>query len=229
MSRHELEIPVRGATLPGTLEAANGATGLVLVARAGANSSRGARNHLVADAIRRAGLATLAFDLLTHAEETDDRHMGHLRFNVGLFAQRIAQVTDWILARGDAPAPSVAYFSSGTGAAAALVAAAHLEDRVNAVVACGGRPDLAGPFLELVGAPPLLIVGERDAHILEINREAHARMHCTRELAVIPRASHHFEEPGALAMAAELAVAWFLSLTGAPPLRDAAASHHPPP
>jgi putative phosphoribosyl transferase len=220
VSRQDLEIPVRGATLGATLEAGNGAGGLVLVARAGGNSSRGARNRLVPDAIQRAGLATLVFDLLTREEEADDQHMGHLRFNVGLFAQRIAQVTEWALAGGDARAASVAYFSSGTGAAAALVAASRLEERVNAVVACGGRPDLAGQHLELVTSPTLLIVGERDAHILEINREAQARMRCTRELAVIPRASHHFEESGALGMVAELSVAWFLSLVPSATLHE---------
>ena len=230
-SRHEVEIEARGATLHGTLEIPDGSRGLVLFAHGSGSSRHSPRNRQVAASIRRAGIATLLFDLLTAEEEAEDRYTGHLRFNIGLLAQRLEQATEWILASGDAHAASVGYFGASTGAAAALIAAANLEERVNAVVSRGGRPDLAGPFLERVSAPTLLIVGERDEHVLELNREAYARMHCTRELAVIPRATHLFEEPGTLETAAELTVAWFLSLLGNDtftPDRDENRTHHPP-
>ena len=211
MTRQQLEIEAHGVTLNATLELPSGAAALVLLVHGCGESRGGERNRQIAATLRRAGIATLLLDLLTPEEEDSDRHMGHLRFNVGLFAQRIVQATECVIAGGDACATSVGYFGSGTGAAAALIAAARQDERVSAVVALGGRPDLAGAYLELVTAPSLLIVGERDAHVLEINREAYARMRCTRELAVIPRASHHFEEQGTLEMASELAVAWFFS------------------
>ena len=231
-SRHEVEIEARGVTLHGTLEIPNGSLGLVLFAHGSGSSRHSPRNRQVAASIRRAGIGTLLFDLLTAEEEAEDRYSGHLRFNIGLLAQRLEQATEWILASGDAQVASVGYFGASTGAAAALIAAANLDERVNAVVSRGGRPDLAGPYLERVSAPTLLIVGERDQHVLELNREAYARMHCTRELAIIPRATHLFEEPGTLEMAAELTVAWFLSLLGdeSPytPGRDESRTQHPP-
>ncbi len=231
VTRQQLEIAARGVTLNATLELPGGASALVLLVHGCGENHGGERNREVAAVLRRAGIATLLLDLLTPEEEDSDRHMGHLRFNVGLFARRIVRATEYLLSGGDACTASLGYFGSGTGAAAALIAAAQQDECVSAVVARGGRPDLAGAYLELVTAPSLLIVGERDAHVLEINREAYARMRCTRELAVIPRASHHFEEPGTLAMASELAVAWFLSLLGAAnarPLRDEVRAQLPP-
>lgn len=231
ISRREIEIDARGATLHGTLEVPSGSRGLVLFAHGSGSSRQSPRNRQVAGAIQRAGIGTLLFDLLTAGEEAEDRHTGHLRFNVKLLAERLALATEWILQEDAARASSIGYFGASTGAAAALIAAAELDERVHAVVSRGGRPDLAGPYLERVSAPTLLIVGERDEHVLELNREAYARMHCTRELAVIPRATHLFQEPGTLEMAAELAVAWFLSLMGEGAFKAGQGenrTHHPP-
>jgi putative phosphoribosyl transferase len=229
VSRHEVEIASRDVTLHGTLEIPAGSLGLVLFAHGSGSSRHSPRNRQVAATLQHAGIGTLLFDLLTADEEAEDRYTGHLRFNIGLLAQRLAYATEWVFASGDTHATSVGYFGASTGAAAALIAAANLDERVNAVVSRGGRPDLAGPYLERVTAPTLLIVGERDEHVLELNREAYARMHCTRELAIIPHATHLFEEPGTLEMAAELTVAWFLSLMGDAALRsDENRTHHPP-
>lgn len=229
--RREVEIDAGGATLHGTLEVPNASPGVVLFAHGSGSSRHSPRNRQVAAAIRRAGIGTLLFDLLTAEEEAEDRATGHLRFNVKLLAGRLALATEWILQGEAVRAASIGYFGASTGAAAALIAAAELDERVHAVVSRGGRPDLAGPCLERVSAPTLLIVGERDEHVLELNREAYARMHCTRELAVIPRATHLFEEPGTLQMAAEFAVAWFLSLMGEGafrPARHEERTRHPP-
>jgi putative phosphoribosyl transferase len=209
MSRQEIEIDARRITLRGTLEVPDAAAGLVLFAHGSGSSRHSPRNRQVAAAIQGAGIGTLLFDLLTPEEEAEDRYTGHLRFDVRLLAQRLVEATEWVAAHDVAGQPPLGYFGASTGAAAALIAAAVLEDRIAAVVSRGGRPDLAGPALERVTAPTLLIVGERDEHVLDLNREAYARMRCTRELAIIPRATHLFEEPGALERVADLAVDWF--------------------
>src|SRR5207247_7768384 len=118
-----------------------------------------------------------------------DRDTGSFRFDIELLAARLAEATDWLVMHNDPRGLTVGYFGASTGAAAALIAAARLEDRVSAVVSRGGRPDLAGPSLERVTAPTLLIVGERDEHVIELNRQAYAQMRCTREPATIPRAT----------------------------------------
>jgi predicted alpha/beta-hydrolase family hydrolase len=209
MMRHEVAIPASGVTLRGTLEIPDDAQGLVLFAHGSGSSRHSPRNRQVAHALQDAALATLLFDLLTVDEETIDHRTGHLRFNVGLLAQRLVEASQWVFKQRDTRGLPLGYFGASTGAAAALIAAAALEDQVGAVVSRGGRPDLAGQALEHVSAPTLLIVGERDEHVLDLNREAYARMHCTRELVVVPHATHLFEEPGALEKVAGLAIDWY--------------------
>ena len=80
---------------------------------------------------------------------------------------------------------------------------------IAAVVSRGGRPDLAGPRLPGVTAPTLLIVGGRDDLVLDLNRQAQARLRCETRLVVVPGATHLFEEPGTLQAAAEAARDWF--------------------
>jgi pimeloyl-ACP methyl ester carboxylesterase len=150
----------------------------------------------------------LLFDLLTAAEEQEDRFTGHLRFDIELLGQRLQRVTEWYHAQN--PDSYVGYFGSSTGAAAALVAAAELANLpVRAIVSRGGRPDLAGSALGEVRASTLLLVGGEDAPVIELNQEAFDRMRCPKELRIIPGASHLFEEPGTLEQVAELAAEWF--------------------
>jgi pimeloyl-ACP methyl ester carboxylesterase len=208
MTRHEVSIPASGATLRGTLEVPDDALGLVLFVHGSGSSRHSPRNRKVAHALQDASFATLLFDLLTVSEETDHHRTGSLGFNMALLAQRLVEATEWAFKQRDTRGLPVGYAGSGTGAAAALIAAAALEDRVGAVVSRGGRPDLAGHALDLVSAPTLLIAGERDELVLDINREAYARMHCTRELVVVPHATHLFEEAGALEKVAGLAIEW---------------------
>jgi putative phosphoribosyl transferase len=209
VKRHEVTIPASGVMLKGSLDVPVHATGLVIFAHGSGSSRHSPRNRQVAAAIQDAGMATLLFDLLTATEEDEDRYTGHLRFNIGLLAQRLVEATGWALHHRETRGLPVGYFGASTGAAAALIAAAALEDRIAAVVSRGGRPDLAGQALEHVSAPTLLIVGERDEEVLDLNRQAYARMHCTRELVVVPGATHLFEEPGTLEKAAEVAIAWY--------------------
>ena len=192
--------------LAGHLFVPAGATALVLFAHGSGSSYRSPRNQYVAGVLNRAGLGTLLFDLLTPVEARDRANV----FDVELLARRLAAAGEWV--RGEMPGRDLAvgYFGASTGAGAALWAAAEPGARVQAVVSRGGRPDLAGSRLAAVRAPTLLIVGGDDHVVLDLNREARARMRCETDVAVIPHASHLFEEPGTLERAAELARDWFV-------------------
>jgi predicted alpha/beta-hydrolase family hydrolase len=209
MSTTEILIPAAGHTLEGTLDTAGTGNALVLFAHGSGSSRHSPRNREVAAVLRDAGIGTLLFDLLTPEEEHADRKTAHLRFDITLLAARLVAATLWARTHAGPGGLSMGYFGASTGAAAALVAAAKLPDDVNAVVSRGGRPDLAGDFLEHVLAPTLLIVGARDAGVIELNEGAYERLRCEKELALVPGATHLFEEPGTLAQAAALAADWF--------------------
>jgi len=202
-------VPAGGVTLEGTLARPEGARGVVLFAHGSGSSRLSPRNRHVARVLNETALATLLVDLLTPEEEAIDARTAHLRFDISLLAERLVAATDWLADHPDTRSLRVGYFGASTGAAAALVAAAVRSDAVGAVVSRGGRPDLAGRALALVRAPTLLIVGGRDAQVLELNREAFAQLTCEKRLEIVPGATHLFEEPGALDRVALLARDWF--------------------
>ncbi|MET9612595.1 phosphoribosyltransferase family protein [Kitasatospora indigofera] len=207
----EVTVLADGSRLGGRLTVPDGATGVVVFAHGSGSSRHSPRNRFVADVLNRAGLATLLFDLLTEAEEPDR----HKVFDVALLGGRLAQVTDRLTYERWAVGLPFGYFGASTGAAAALWAAGQDGAQPAAVVSRGGRPDLAGSWLGRVRAPTLLIVGGRDPVVAELNEQARERLRCPNELAVVPHATHLFEEPGTLAAAAGLARDWFLRhLTG---------------
>ena len=206
-----IAIPSGGA-LSGRLVLPDAARGLVVFAHGSGSSRHSPRNIQVAQALNDAGFATLLFDLLTPPEERLRANV----FDIPLLAERLALVTEWIDRDSDLAALPLGYFGASTGAAAALIAGADLGPRVSAIVSRGGRPDLAIPRLSEVTAPVLLIVGGADETVLELNRRAHAVLQCEAELAVVPGASHLFEEAGALEAVAELATGWFASHLAAP-------------
>jgi putative phosphoribosyl transferase len=198
------EVAVGSIGLAGDLTIPDGARGAVVFAH-GSGSGRGSpRNAAVARTLNESRLATLLFDLLDEREGADRGNV----FDIELLAARLDAATTWLRDRDDVGRLPVGYFGASTGAAAALVAAAVRRD-VGAVVSRGGRPDLAGEHLPAVAAPTLLIVGSRDPTVLQLNREARARMRCETELSVVPGATHLFEEPGTLARVADEAAAWF--------------------
>lgn len=198
-------IRANGVTLPGTLAMTASAVGLVLFAHGTGSSRHSPRNRLVASELRHEGFATLLLDLLSE-READDRQQV---FNIPLLADRLLAATRWAATDQHTRELPVGFFGASTGAAAALVAAAREPD-VRAVVSRGGRPDLAGAALAEVAAPTLLIVGGEDSQVLALNRTALAELRCQKDLAVIPGATHLFEEPGTLEAAARLASKWFL-------------------
>jgi len=212
-----LNLPVAGGTLPGDLVVPDRSTGIVLFAHGSGSSRSSPRNRQVARSLQEAGLATLLFDLLTPEEETLDRQTGALRFDISLLARRLVEVTRLIIGGAAGRPLRPAYFGASTGAAAALVAAARLSTDVRAVVSRGGRPDLAGPALQDVRAPTLLIVGGADLEVIRLNRIALQQLQCTRELVLVPNATHLFEEPGTLEEVARLARSWFVRYLGAAP------------
>jgi len=199
--------PVAGEVrLAGYLAMPANAAGLVLFAHGSGSSRHSPRNRYVACVLNEAGLGTLLFDLLTPEEEVNRANV----FDIGLLAGRLTEVTRWLRAQPGAGQAAVGYFGASTGAAAALWAAAEPDAGIAAVVSRGGRPDLARPRLAAVTAPTLLIVGGNDDVVLDLNRRAQAELRCENQLAVVPGATHLFEEPGTLTAAAALARDWFV-------------------
>ncbi len=204
-----VHLPFGQVTLAGDLSIPAGATSLVLFAHGSGSSRLSPRNTQVARGLQEAGVATLLFDLLTPEEGAEDAFTGHLRFDIELLAHRLLGVTD-LMADGFAGRTwRLGYFGASTGAAAALIAASHRPDRVHAVVARGGRPDLAGSALSAVQAPTLLIVGEYDRVVIDLNRDAFERLWCIKRMDIVPRATHLFEETGAMEEVTRLAREWF--------------------
>jgi putative phosphoribosyl transferase len=206
-----VRIPEGGAVIDGDLVVPEPAEGVVVFAHGTGSGRHSARNRFVAGELQRAGLATLLLDLLTGEEEQVDLRTRHLRFDIGLLARRLLAAGRWVRADDALAGLPVGYFGASTGAAAALIAAAEEPDMVGAVVSRGGRPDLARDELERVSCATLLIVGGADEAVLDLNRQALARLQVDASLEVVPGATHLFEEPGALEAVAHLAQGWFTS------------------
>ena len=200
--------------LEGTLGVPADAKGIVLFAHGSGSSRFSSRNRYVARMLRDAGLATLLLDLLSPAEERIDEVTRQHRFDIGLLARRLVATIDWLGAQPETARLSVGMFGASTGGGAALVAAAERPGRVDAVVSRGGRPDLAGDALSRVRAPTLLIVGERDDVVIDLNEQARREMTAPVEIVIIPGATHLFEERGALESVATVARDFLLSYLG---------------
>jgi putative phosphoribosyl transferase len=204
-ARLTTEIALDSVRLPADLAVPPQAIGWVVFAHGSGSSRRSPRNIAVADALNRAGMATLLFDLLTEGEALDRDNV----FDIELLPQRLVAATRWLSARPESAGLPIAYFGASTGAAAALLAATELGESISAVVSRGGRPDLAWHTLADVRAPTLLIVGGADKVVLDLNQAAARQLTCPHELVVVPDATHLFEEPGALERVASLAAGWF--------------------
>jgi putative phosphoribosyl transferase len=204
-----VQVPAGSVTLEGNLSLPEQSRAIVLFAHGSGSSRHSPRNRYVARVLNEAKLATLLIDLLTLHEEVIDARTAQLRFDIDLLAERLVDATDWLTQFPDTKYLRIGYFGASTGAAAALAAAAVRADAVHAIVSRGGRPDLAAPALTHVQAPTLLIVGENDDQVLQLNRQALARLRCEKQLTIVPGATHLFEEPGALDEVARLGRDWF--------------------
>lgn len=212
----DVDIALGPLRLQGILGRTGGERGIVVFAHGSGSGRRSPRNQFVATILNEAGFATLLFDLLTVEEEERERYTRHLRFDIGLLAERLFATTLWLNLQPSLKSLPVGYFGASTGAAAALVAAAksgaagQAQDiDIHAVVSRGGRPDLAGAALHEVRAPTLLIVGGDDTDVITLNQMALRELRGTKAIEIVPGASHLFEEPGTLETAARLAAQWF--------------------
>ncbi len=204
-----------GVVLEGNLVVPVRARGVVLFAHGSGSSRHSSRNRYVAGELQEAGMATLLIDLLTADEERVDQRTAHLRFDIGLLADRLVGATDWLAEHPSTGSLPLGYFGASTGAGAALVAAAQRPHGVAAVVSRGGRPDLAGEALAQVRAPTLLIVGGDDTVVIRLNEQALAQLGGTaKQMVIVPGAGHLFEEPGTLEQVARHAAGWFCQFLG---------------
>ncbi len=206
MLREQVVIPAGPVSLEGELVLPDKTRTVVIFAHGSGSSRFSPRNNYVASMLHQAGIGTLLFDLLTREEDRDYE----MRFDIELLTTRLLAATEWVRTYPATHTLSIGYFGASTGAAAALQAAASMREIISAVVSRGGRPDLAGaPALTKVNAPTLLIVGGEDYGVIELNQAAYALLCCDKQLAIVPGATHLFEEPGTLEQAAKLASAWF--------------------
>jgi len=193
-------------TLHGTIHIPEQSVGLVIFSHGSGSSRFSPRNKYVANVLQQNGLATLLFDLLTSREDA----IYKTRFDMPLLANRLIDVTKWIKNYKGVNMLPIGYFGASTGAASALKAAAVLKDQIAAVVSRGGRPDLVFKELANVTAATLLIVGESDTEVLELNKKAYQQLRGERSLKIIPNATHLFEEQGKLEEVAQLSARWFV-------------------
>ena len=207
---HTVIVNADGVELEGDLAIPHGATGIVLFAHGSGSSRHSSRNRFVAEELRRGDLGTLLFDLLTPEEERIDVRTAHIRFDIGLLADRLIGAMRWLDAQDETRGLRVGLFGASTGGGAALVAAARRPDRVDGVVSRGGRPDLAAEELRMVRSPTLLIVGGRDTVVIDLNKQAMRQMVAPVQLEIVSGATHLFEESGTLEQVAELARNWFV-------------------
>jgi putative phosphoribosyl transferase len=204
-----LRVPVDGTILNADLAIPAEAHGIVLFAHGSGSSRHSPRNQFVARVLQQSDFGTLLMDLLTEKEEAVDNRTREMRFDIKLLARRLTATIDWLQTQPSFQKLPIGIFGASTGAAAALVSAADRPELVKSVVSRGGRPDLAGDALPRVKAPTLLIVGGYDDAVQALNEQAQARMTTEVSLKIVPRASHLFEEPGALSQVADFAAGWF--------------------
>jgi len=201
----EIKIPIDRIQLDGFLTLPSEAKGIVVFAHGSGSSRFSPRNRFVARELNSVGLATLLFDLLTREEDLVYEN----RFNIDLLAKRLSSVTKWLMGNLKTKKLNIGYFGASTGAAAALQAASEIKE-IKAIVSRGGRPDLVLDYLPKTRAPTLLIVGEYDEPVIEMNKVAYEKLKVEKRLVIVPGASHLFEEPGKLEEVANLAKEWFL-------------------
>lgn len=200
-----LNIQANSVILEGELTIPQNAKGLILFVHGSGSGRLSPRNNYVAQVLQKNDLATFLFDLLTKAEDLDYE----FRFNIDLLTKRLAYVTKYLKEYEETKDFKIGYFGASTGAAAAIKAAVEEQNIISAIVSRGGRVDLAEDELEELKIPTMLIVGEKDDFVVDVNKEALKKIKFTKTLSIIPNATHLFEEPGALEEVAREAAKWF--------------------
>jgi putative phosphoribosyl transferase len=162
------------------------------------------RDEQIAQELFEAGVATVVAPLLARDEVQFDELTAQLRHDPDFLAQRFLELGEWLTRTPSTATLPVTYIASGSGAAAAIVAAAQNADGVAAIVAIDGRTDLAIDALHGLRVPTLLVVN--DMPVLRMNREALTRIRGEKRLEVV-----HGAGPEAHAHVAEKTVAWLVS------------------
>lgn len=207
-------IPAGDVNLAGILLVPERAKGFVAFVHGAGSNHQSPRNQRVAEVLQQASLGTLLVDLLTEQEDKTDVIVRNLSFNVPFLAARIEAITDWIVAQETIQGLPLGYFGASTGAAAALTVAARRPQTVGAMVSRGGRVDLTEGDLASITTPTLLLVGEYDHPVLDINKQANQQLQAEHDLVIVPGAGHLFEEPSKLEEVAEHASSWFTRYLG---------------
>ncbi len=210
MESNEIAIPLGDSHIKGDLTLVSANAPLVIFAHGSGSSRLSKRNQFVANILQKAQISTFLFDLLTNQEDVVDQYTRQFRFDIPLLANRLILVTNWLQDNKETASLKLGYFGASTGAAAALIAATQFPQVIKAIVSRGGRPDLAADFLSRVQSPTLLIVGELDYDVITLNELAYQKLQCIKKIAFVPRATHLFEEAGALEQASFLARDWFI-------------------
>jgi dienelactone hydrolase len=205
MNYKAIDIPIDSIILKGRLRIADRQKGLIVFSHGSGSSRLSSRNNYVADLLQQEGFSSLLFDLLTETEDLIYEN----RFNIELLTQRLVTVTLWISEQAETKNTPIGFFGASTGAASALMAATFLDKKIKAIVSRGGRPDLAGNYLNKIKAPTLLIIGGNDEVVIELNRTAYAKLEGIKKLEIIEGATHLFSEPGKLEQVAKLTCSWF--------------------
>lgn len=201
-----LRIKVGDVFLEGELNMPENPSGLIIFSHGSGSSRFSPRNRLVSQFLNKNGFGTFLFDLLTQEEDQDYER----RFDIELLSRRLEEVTRYLIKLPALNNIPLGYFGASTGAASALIAASKLQNKIKAVVSRGGRPDMASGYLEEVKAPTLLIVGELDFDVLNLNKKALEEIAGEKSLKIVDGATHLFEEPGTLEQVAELSLEWFI-------------------
>ena len=205
MNYKDVHIPLKDLDLKGRLRIAENQKGMVIFSHGSGSSRKSSRNNYVADLLLKEGFSSLLFDLLTETEDT----LYENRFDIDLIAERLVAATQWIIKEQKMQNIPIGFFGASTGAAAALKATPFLEAHIKAIVSRGGRPDLAADVLSKIKVPTLLIVGGNDGVVIDLNRDAFAKLSGIKELKIIEGATHLFSEPGKLKDVAESTSNWF--------------------
>ncbi len=205
MKTAEIEIPIVSVPLKGDLVIPENAIGIVVFSHGSGSSRFNPRNKLVAELMQQHGIGTLLFDLLTEEEDSIYEN----RFDIDLLTSRLIETTEWLMKYKEAKDLPIGYFGASTGAASAMRAAAYFGKNIKAVVSRGGRPDLAMTVLHLVTSPTLLIVGQMDVPVIQINKQAFDQFKSVKEMKIIPGATPLFEEPGKLMEVSDFAILWY--------------------
>lgn len=204
IKKFPVSISLGSISLQGDMAVPSNSHALVIFAHGSGSSRFSERNRMVASYLNQQDIATCLFDLLTVEEDKNYSN----RFNIDLLSQRLEDVTNWICRQEEFRQMRIGYFGASTGAAAALKAARDLH-QVSCIVSRGGRPDLALKDLPFIRIPVLLIVGEKDSGVIELNEDAFSELKGEKLIEIIPGAGHLFEEPGTMEKVCVLAANWF--------------------